>query len=179
MLCRAAKGSRQEIAARSAVLRGADAKAVEVNRFLQEAQRRHEAMAQSRGIELAVDVPQREQVISLDADLLQRAFDHLVASVLKRSAFGSTVTLGVEYPIGADATALAYLIRLHIIEEDPLVQEPTGPDQDELEATAWEQLMDTDGGLGLTFCGMVVDAHGGRVRMRRHGASGAVYTIEI
>jgi two-component system, sensor histidine kinase and response regulator len=115
-----------------------------------------ELRAQAAGVKLAKDVDATS--ILADASLLRRVVENLVENAIRHAPDGSEVTLlarrgegGVELRVIDRGPGVAADARARIF--DPFVQlEPN------------EQLGPRTGrGLGLTFCKVAVEAHGGTI----------------
>jgi signal transduction histidine kinase len=130
-----------------------------------------EVSAQARNVSLSarVDVP----VISADEDLLRRALANLVENAIRHSPLGGAVTMTVT----ADAAATEMRVidvgagvpaELRERVFDPFLQVESG-----------DRTVNRAGrGLGLAYCRLAVEAHGGRIWVE-DGAPGAVFCVRL
>jgi two-component system sensor histidine kinase/response regulator len=130
-----------------------------------------EVSAQARKVSVSsrVDAPS----IRADEDLLRRALANLVENAIRHSPLGGVVSLTVTAT--ADATDLRVIdtgagIPAELRERvfDPFVQVESG-----------DRPVNRGGrGLGLAFCRLAVEAHGGRIWVE-DGAPGAVFCVRL
>jgi len=145
---------------------------VNVNQLVQTVIEGHEYAAQSRELQVIVDLPADPPPVLLDANLFQRVVDNLLSNSLKFSPSGSRVVIRVAYPNGA--------LQLQICDHGPGV-----PATDrarifnKYEIVALEHRAEIPIGLGLAYCKLVVDAHGGRIFVEDNQPVGSVFTVEI
>jgi signal transduction histidine kinase len=130
-----------------------------------------EVSAQARNVTLSarVDVP----AMNADEDLLRRALANLVENAIRHSPLGGAVTVTVT--ASADATELRVKdggagvpaeLRERVF--DPFIQVESG-----------DRTVNRAGrGLGLAFCRLAVEAHGGRIWVE-DGAPGAVFCVRL
>jgi len=152
---------------------------VDMNQLVLVVERNHSVIAQARGIDLVIDLPEESRQIPLDASLFQRVLDNLIANALKFSWAESTVTLRAEYPEAKTASQLPEpRVRIQVLDEGPgIAEDHRDRIFDKFVALKREGV--SQFGLGLAFCKMVVEAHGGRVFVRANEPRGAVFTVEI
>jgi two-component system, sensor histidine kinase and response regulator len=153
--------------------------AVDLNQLVQTVVQDHMVIAQSRGIELTtVSLPAETGTIMLDVPLFQRVLDNLLSNALKFAPIRSTVTIRLEH-LNSKLPA-AGLIRMSVSNEGPTIPEE---DQervfDKYEIVSLHQAKTAQVGLGLAFCKLVVEAHGGRIWVESNKPTGAIFTIEI
>ncbi len=122
------------------------------------------------------NLPSESPHIFLDETLFQRVLDHLISNALKFSPAHSTVTVRVEYLAQKDGLDSEQAkIRIQILDQGPGIKKE---DQD----TIFNKLAQHDTaqtGLGLIFCKMVVEAHGGRIFIENNEHRGSIFTIDI
>jgi two-component system sensor histidine kinase/response regulator len=151
---------------------------VDVSQLVLEVEKSYGVVARARGIDLAVELPGEPRQVSLDASLFQRVLDNLVSNALKFSPAESTVTLRVEYPRTGDGPGPQ--VRIEVLDEGPGVpEEHRERIFDKFEIVALKKRNVSQVGLGLAFCKMVVEAHGGRIFVDANEPQGAVFTVEI
>jgi two-component system sensor histidine kinase/response regulator len=154
---------------------------VDMNQLVLAVERNHSVIAQTRGIDLVIDLPEASRQIPLDANLFQRVLDNLIANALKFSPAESTVTLRVEYPEAQTASQLQEpRVRIQVLDEGPGIPEDHRDRVfDKFEIVALKREGVSQFGLGLAFCKMVVEAHDGQIFVGANEPRGAVFTVEI
>jgi two-component system sensor histidine kinase/response regulator len=138
----------------------------------------YSGMSRLKQISLVMELPPEDgQTLSLDGNLFQRVLDNLVSNALKFAPTESKIILHIQYPEnGAEKKPL----RIQVIDEGPGIP----PEQRErlfnkfaiveMKRKGVQQV-----GLGLAFCKMVVDAHGGRIFVTDNHPKGSIFNIEI
>lgn len=140
------------------------------------AQERFDVVGQSRGITLKVDWLDTPRHMSLDASLFQRVMDNLLSNAIKFSPPDSPVTLRISYP---DDRGESYLC-IQVLDEGPGVPESYRERIfDKYEVAPLKEAGITQTGLGLAFCRMVVEAHGGSIFVEANDPKGSIFTVRI
>jgi two-component system sensor histidine kinase/response regulator len=154
---------------------------VDMNQLALAVEKNHSAIAQARGINLIIDLPEEPRPVPLDANLFQRVLDNLIANALKFSPPGSTVTLCVEYPQAKTGPqSQEPRVRIQVLDEGPgIAEDHRDRIFNKFEIVALKRKGVSQFGLGLAFCKMVVEAHGGRIFVGANKPRGAVFTVEI
>lgn len=148
---------------------------VDVNQLVREVAKIHGDLAESKGRKLVVDVPKGTRQVSLDANLFHRTLDNLISNALKFSPPEGTVTLRAEYP----ASPMP-LVRIQVVDEGPgIPEENRDRIFDKFEVVSLMKQGIPQLGLGLVFCKMVVDAHGGRIFVEANEPHGSIFTVEM
>lgn len=150
---------------------------VDVNRLVQEVEQDHRIIAQSKKMVLRVKLPPHPTPVMLDKNLMRRVLDNLLANALKFSPATSTITLGVRQ---CGPTAAKPRLRLEISDEGPGI--PVGfRDRifNKFEIVTLREQQIPQIGLGLAFCKMVIDAHGGQIWVEENDPIGSIFVIEI
>ncbi len=130
---------------------------VSIGALLMENARRESVLAARRGITLDVVLADDLPTLTADVEKLDRVLANLLDNALKYSPDGGRITLA------ADAGPEAVVVR--VIDEGPGIP----ADQRERIFERFAQVTGTDRprrpgfGLGLTFCKLAVEAHGGRI----------------
>lgn len=133
-----------------------------------------------RQFHLRLDVPDKEMKVCLDVSLFRRVIDNLLSNAFKFAPENSTVTVRLQY----EATAVNYPHRpsfcLQVLDEGPGI---APEDQERIfnkyEIVTLKKKNGRQTGLGLAFCKMVVEAHGGRIFASANTPQGAVLTVEL
>jgi signal transduction histidine kinase len=145
-----------------------------LNTLVLETVQSFEIMAQSRKVDLIPELPPESPVVSLDAGLFGRVLDNLISNALKFSPQGGTVTLRVKPESGSGGVCL------QVLDEGPGVPETHREsifNMYEIVKLKAAGAMQT--GLGLAFCKMVVDAHGGKIFVEPNSPVGSIFTVEL
>ncbi len=152
---------------------------VEMNRLLSATQEWHTAAAQQRGIALVVDLPETPWYLSLDEALFQRVLDNLLSNALKFSPPDSTVRLRAA-PLPSDAGASPMGGRIEVLDEGPGIPEAYRTTLfQKFNVVDLKQKDVAQVGLGLAFCKLVIEAHGGRISVESNTPTGSIFTVEI
>ena len=128
-----------------------------------------EAMA--KGISLVERIPE-DTTVFIDAGLIVRVLTNLVSNAIKHTPGGGTVTIDAE-----SASADSIVVRVT----------DTGPGIPEADAAhVFDRFYQTDTGrsrggtgLGLAFCKLAVELHGGKIGVANGGQPGAIVEFTI
>jgi two-component system sensor histidine kinase/response regulator len=143
-----------------------------VNELLKRSEENHSLIARSRNINLNICWADPDISISVDANLFQRVIDNLLSNALKFSPSNSTVTVIVS----ADA---AHPLQIKVVDSGPgVLPEDRERIFNKFEVASMRQ-SDSPVGLGLAFCKLVVDAHGGQIYVDANHPKGSVFTVEL
>jgi two-component system sensor histidine kinase/response regulator len=152
--------------------------AVDVNQLVQETVEAQAAVAQSGRIMLTADLPSETQFVSLDANLFSRVLDNLLSNALKFSPPESAVTLRVDYPPGGAAAQPS--VRIQVIDEGPgIPKEHRHRIFERYEIVRLKKDNVPQVGLGLAFCKMAVEAHGGQISVTDNEPRGSIFTVHL
>jgi two-component system sensor histidine kinase/response regulator len=128
-----------------------------------------DAIAQQRALSLVADLPAQSCAIEVDGTLLRRVIDNLLSNALKFSPRGGQITLrvrcetaGVRIQVADQGKGVRDDLRQRIFE-----RYETG-----LAAEGVNQL-----GLGLAFCKLAVESHGGTIHVEDNQPQGAVFSL--
>ncbi len=155
---------------------------IDVNPLILSARARHTASAQQQDVQLVADLPATDWQLWLDQNLFDRVLDNLISNALKFAPPGSTVTLRAE-PLGQTDAKRALPEasgRIQVLDQGPGI--PKAHRQvifDKFQVARLRKDKVTQIGLGLTFCKMVVQAHGGRIQVAANTPQGSIFTVEI
>ncbi len=155
--------------------------AVNINQLVLEVQEHHKIVAQRRRNKLVINLPPGEPPqIYLDANLFGRIVDNLLSNALKFSPPQSTVTTVVEYPEQTGAEKPTPSLRFKVLDEGPGIPKAHRDSIfDKFKIVDLKKNDVAQVGLGLTFCKLAVEAHGGRIFVEANQPRGAVFTVEI
>ncbi|HBE18049.1 MAG TPA: hybrid sensor histidine kinase/response regulator [Cyanobacteria bacterium UBA11149] len=129
-------------------------------------------MASQRRIELISHLPDSQKFIKLDSSLFRRVLDNLLMNAIKFSPKDSKIVVEIDYPSHIDAI-------IRVIDRGPGVsQELKQRIFDKYEVGSFfADVKQT--GLGLAFCKMAVEAHGGTIYISDNQPRGSIFTVEI
>ena len=137
-------------------------------------------IARSKKIRLDYQAPETERWIAADANLLHRLMDNLLSNAIKFSPSESQITLRIEYPpesISADQSPVR--ARIQVVDPGVGVKEELQQQIFRKYETGEAINGVTQIGLGLTFCKIVAEAHGGCIFVERNLPKGSIFTVEI
>jgi two-component system sensor histidine kinase/response regulator len=148
----------------------------DVNEMVETVREVYTPVAQLRRIRLLTEVPaDGPRLVPLDVSLFRRVLDNLLSNALKFSPPESTVTIRVEYPASPPP-----LMRVQVFDEGPGVEkEHRERIFNKFEIVQLKKRDVPQVGLGLAFCKLAVQAHGGRIFVDANQPCGAVFTVEI
>ncbi len=136
-------------------------------------------VAQLRQFELRLDAPENDLLVCLDVSLFKRVIDNLLSNAFKFAPEDSLVTLRLQYDPTAVPTARSSF-RLEVLDEGPGI---APEDQERIfnkyEIVTLKKKNGRQTGLGLAFCKMVVEAHGGHIFASANTPKGAILTVEL
>ncbi len=153
-------------------------KSVEIEDLMQRAFRQVTALAQAKGLHLISDGGTGILALNADADKMLRTLVNLLSNAIKFTPKDGTITLGTRFvsrPGRRDSVVFACQDTGEGIPEDAFTRifEKFG----QVESRAAGRVMST--GLGLTFCKMAVEAHGGRIWVQSTLGRGSTFSFAI
>ena len=170
---------------------------VNLNELATKALSHFTGIAASKNLQLKSKLTEPSYPISADANLLCRIFDNLLSNAVKFSPANSTITLQVDYPGDSvnDSARVAQARRgsvLPVIANSEqkratirIADEGIGIRED-LKQRIFDKyevgkVMQgvSQLGLGLAFCKMVVEAHGGKIFVEDNQPRGSVFTVVL
>ena len=160
---------------------------VATGQLLQETLRLFRFEAEAQGVRFAVRRPSEEVWVWGDGRRLQRVLINLLHNALKYSPPQGTITLTllVEEASMSCATAacepsFGSMVMIHIEDEGPGIAPDDVPHVFDMFFRKKDgQDYRIGRGLGLHFCRLVVEAHGGRITAGNRSAGGAVLTVAL
>lgn len=138
-------------------------------------------ISHSRDIRLEVKLSKAEPWILADANLIYRVLDNLLSNAVKFSPKGSTIKVRIDCPknSGGKGKDTSPKATIQVIDEGSGVSE-------ELQQRIFEKFETGSAiagtfqiGLGLTFCKLVTEAHGGKISVSSNQPKGAIFTVEL
>jgi len=126
-------------------------------------------------------IPSADQEIVADSNLLHRLIDNLMSNAVKFSPKGGKICLHIEYPSHADDldTEQSFQARIHVADEGPGVKEELRQQIFKKYEIGESASGVTQIGLGLAFCKIVAEAHGGRIFVENNAPQGSIFIVEI
>ncbi|MBD1909319.1 MULTISPECIES: hybrid sensor histidine kinase/response regulator [unclassified Leptolyngbya] len=133
-----------------------------------------------RNLRLETEIPNTEHTILADQNLLHRLIDNLMSNAIKFSPRNSTITLRVEWLSGAASEdGKPIQVRIEVADEGPGVKEELRQQIFKKYEIGESASGVTQIGLGLAFCKIVAEAHGGRIFVENNMPRGAIFTVEL
>lgn len=145
---------------------------VDINQLISTITTHFRVAAQAKQIEIVDDLPSLERQISVDANLFQRAIENLLSNALKFSPAGSNITLRVTYPQTSEM--LVSVIDCGVGVKPEFHQQIFESYNTGEYAEGVSQI-----GLGLSFCKMVANAHGGMIWLEDNQPCGAIFNLKL
>lgn len=147
--------------------------------LLQEALEDLQGIFEQHHIQLERHLPDSPLVLSLDSTLIRRVIDNLLSNAVKFSPAGSSIQVRVEaltdggglFEIADTGTGVSEPLKERLFEKFEV-----GPLSDQ-QARQLQGVTQT--GLGLAFCKMAVDAHGGTIEVSGNQPQGAVFRVRL
>ncbi len=135
-------------------------------------------LAQELGIVIKPEISDDCPLLEIDADKVERLLLNLADNALKFSPDNSTVTVRAHAP-GAEGAAPGFM-RIDVIDAGPGVP-------DEYKLILFDRFVQVRGrtgsrrgtGLGLTFCRLVTETHGGRIWIDDNPGGGSVFAFTL
>jgi two-component system, NtrC family, sensor histidine kinase KinB len=135
-------------------------------------------LAQEMNVEIRTDVPLSLPSLSIDADKVERVLLNLLDNALKFAPMDSAVTIRASLP--GQHGAPPNFVRIDVVDEGPGVP-------DEYKSRLFDRFVQVRGrsgkrrgtGLGLTFCRMVSEAHGGTIWIEDGATKGSVFSFTL
>lgn len=141
-----------------------------------------EAVAEAKGISMVTELPDDVQLISLDGKMMQRTLENLLSNALKFSPEDSTVTVRLTSCTEPAPSSNGHQtsLCLQVTDEGPGIPEEFRETIfDRYEVVKMKSADIPQVGIGLAFCKMVVEAHGGDISVGSNQPQGAVFTIKL
>ena len=153
----------------------------DVRPLIQEVATGYRVLAESKDIHLRLELPKMSRVMDLDPNLFQRVVDNLVSNAFKFSPRGGTVQIILEYPEArAVHESSGVGLRLRILDEGPgIPEEHRQKVFEKFEIVKSEDKQVAQVGLGLSFCKLVVQEHGGRIEVGANEPRGTMMVVEM
>ena len=132
-----------------------------------------EASFEQQKVRLILDRPESDCALRADAAVLHRILDNLLANALRYSPKQGAVTVGVR--------AIEDTVHFTVADEGPGIPEEYREKVFEKYAQVElrEAGLSVNRGLGLTFCQLAVEAHGGTIVAEEAPSGGAMFRVSL
>jgi two-component system, sensor histidine kinase and response regulator len=135
----------------------------------------HALAATARQVRVALDAATDDRLWSLDRSLFERLLDNLLSNALKFAPPGTGVTIRVRSGEVGDSG-----LCVQVLDEGPGVSpEHRTRIFDQFEVISMRREGIEQVGLGLAFCRMVAEAHGGSISVSDNHPAGAIFTVDL
>jgi two-component system, NtrC family, sensor histidine kinase KinB len=128
-------------------------------------------LAESRNQTLTIDLPATMPIVHVDADMIRRVLINLLENASKYTPLGSQITVGGQpdgpwamLSVQDDGPGIAPEDRSRIFEKYTRVAQKGNP---------------SGLGVGLAFCRLAVEAHGGRIWLESEPGQGARFSFTL
>ncbi len=137
-----------------------------------------EPLAQEMNVTLVNGVPRDLPLLDIDVDKVERTIMNLVDNALKYSPAHSAIRIAAQVMASDDEPPT--LVRVSVADKGPGIP-------DDYKASLFDRYVQIEGrrrvrrgvGLGLTFCKMVAEAHGGRIWIEDNVGGGSVFVVSL
>ena len=155
----------------------------DINDLIHNVHHSYEEAANLRQIKLVSNVSANPCHAAVDQALFERVLDNLVVNALKYSPANSTITLLTEAlpEVRPQAEQRGHCkVRVQVLDEGfGIPPEYRDVVFNKYGVVAAQDANISQIGLGLSFCKMVVDAHGGAISITDNKPSGTIFTVDI
>ncbi|MDP8964016.1 MAG: response regulator [Cyanobacteriota bacterium] len=153
---------------------------VDLNDLVVSTLSRFSSLADSKNIQLKSQRLQQNYQVLADANLLHRVFDNLLSNALKFSHRGGTITLEIDYPsepVSSTPAPKQAIIRI----TDEGIGIPEDLRQRIFDKYEVGNVINgiSQLGLGLAFCKMVIEAHGGAIFVEANQPQGSIFSVVL
>ena len=136
-------------------------------------------LLEEKQIRIDVQIPDNIPPVDGDKGLLERVFQNLLDNAIKFTPSGGTIAVTVEPQLTGALRSqhgeFAEFILVRIRDSGPGVPDPIKPALFEKFSTA--QVQESGSGLGLAFCKLVIQAHGGDIWVEGQPGEGAEFVF--
>jgi signal transduction histidine kinase len=130
-----------------------------------------DAIASQKNLQLISHLPEA-QPVNIDVSIFRRILDNLLSNAIKFSPSKSQITISVEYPeTGGFSVSVAD-------KGSGINEETKSVIFEKYEIGTFIQNT-SQLGLGLAFCKLAIEAHGGNISAKNNEPTGSIFTISI
>ena len=138
----------------------------------------HGAVAESKGISLVADLPEKGKPVMLDPALVGRVLDNLLSNAVKYSSSGDDVRLVFRHL--TDKGRLTAGVRIEVRDHGPGIPvEERARIFEKFEVIPTKRRGVAQVGLGLSFSKMAVEAMGGTISVEDNPPRGSTFVVEL
>jgi signal transduction histidine kinase len=130
-------------------------------------------LVQRNNQNIMITIPPKLPALGADVRLLQRVFENLLGNALKFTPPKEEISIGAEYHAAANA------IEVWVRDNGPGVPQEAHERIFEKYGQAQTQQRVAGNGLGLTFCKLVIEAHGGSIGVRNAPNGGSIFWFSL
>ncbi|OHB70001.1 MAG: hypothetical protein A2W23_08375 [Planctomycetes bacterium RBG_16_43_13] len=132
--------------------------------------------AQANGIKIKAEMPSQAVELDIDSLLIERMLENLISNAVKHTPSGGDITVGLEVPTDKKIILLWVKDTGEGIppEYHNTIFEKYGHAEIK---TKMGRVYDT--GLGLVFCRMAAELHGGKIYVNSEVGKGSTFTVEL
>lgn len=135
-------------------------------------------LAQELEVTLTTDISDETPALDADGDKVERVLQNLVDNALKFCPAGGNVTIRTHLPEGQQTGER--FVRIDVSDSGPGIP-------DDYKARLFDRFVQIKGrrgarrgsGLGLTFCRLVVEAHGGKIWIEDNPGGGSIFAFTL
>ena len=180
---------------------------INLNELITEILSDFKSIAQSKNIQLNSQLPEASSKVSLDANLIRRLVDNLLSNAYKFSPKNSTITIQVDYleqrleEAGIQENLSGSTSSHLSVKNSSVASSAVLPSSEQaiiriadqgfgISEELKQRIFDkyevgklmpgvSQLGLGLAFCKMVVEAHGGKISVEDNQPRGSIFTVVL
>ncbi|GAB4367218.1 MAG: hybrid sensor histidine kinase/response regulator [Elainellaceae cyanobacterium] len=137
-------------------------------------------IANSKHVHLETQLPEAGHWVTADVNLLHRLMDNLLSNAIKFSPPKSQIILRIEHlPHSIADPQTRMQVKIQVADQGPGIKAELR--QQIFSKYETGETIDNANqiGLGLTFCKIVAEAHGGRIYVEENLPQGSIFTVEI
>jgi signal transduction histidine kinase len=131
-----------------------------------------ETSAASKNLQLIIQAPEVHHPISIDANIVRRVIDNLLSNAIKFSPEDQSIIVQIAYSERGGTT-------IQVMDSGQGVSEPLRQLIFEKYEIGEFKAGTGQVGLGLAFCKLAIEAHGGTITVQNNHPTGAIFTIVI
>jgi signal transduction histidine kinase len=151
---------------------------ISVPELLEQVVASHQILAKVKGTTILLDLAGDFPHWPLDGVVFQRVVDNLLSNAIKFSPRNKEIVVRVTYPLGDEGTARR--LRLDVADRGAGVPPKyQGQLFNRFHTFGGGDRSVQQIGLGLAFCKMAIEAHGGAISYAANEPQGSIFTVEV
>jgi K+-sensing histidine kinase KdpD len=127
--------------------------------------------ADDKAVQLDFVMPEDLPLLYIDADTIERVIINLLDNAIKYSPDGSSVTIST--------TAIGSEVHIRVKDSGPGIPGEAQATIFDKFSRVKQQNMPSGIGLGLAFCKLAVEGHGGRIWVKNNDEGGSTFTFAL